>query len=111
MDSQELIAKIEGFAPEKLTETLITASENLDLAKQNLKVTRALVFIVEKNKEGKPTEGMVNAQIEINKDVQLQTAEVIRREGEYLSAKLNRDDYFEKHQSYKKQADLQKVGF
>lgn len=110
-NQEELIKKIEDFAPEELTERLISASEKLDLEKQNLKVVRALVYIEEKNKEGKPTEGMVNAQIDTNKKVQEQTAKVIEAEGEYLSAKLNRDDYMEKHQSFKKLADLQKVGF
>jgi hypothetical protein len=111
LDIDKLIENLNNFDPDEATDKVIDTSNELLIAENDLKVARAVVFIREKNAEGKPTDKLVEAKVESDENVKLKTNEVIRTEGNYLSAKLKREDLYEKYQRDKKIADLNKVSF
>lgn len=110
-DIKDLTEKLESFDPTQATENLVEAQVILERMEQRLKVERAKKWIIEKNAEGKPTDKLVEAKIDDDKTIQGLEDNIIIAQGDYLSAKLKREDLYEKHNSNKKIADLNKVSY
>ena len=108
---EELIKKLEDFDPTKYTEKFIEALTLQNECEVKYKAARAGSWLVNKNAEGKPTDKLVEAQVELDTKVVKANAELIVAEGNFQRARLEREDYYEKYQRDKKIADIKKVSY
>lgn len=107
-DTGGIKSKLIAFDPSSKTSELIKALRGFREAEQETKKERAKKFLIFKNpKEGKISDGTANEMIEDDKEVQSLEGKLIIAEGQYISAKLSREDYYEVNNDIKKLADIE----